>query len=103
MLTHRPASPVPGCWGSCFLNPEPSSGPAAQAGSPENPHRPQGLQACTQPTPSSLQFPSPQIQNQMQALDKRYPPTLVAEALAGGKGALGEQCLVLDSPGYFPS
>lgn len=30
-------------------------------------------QAYTQPTPSSLQFPSPQNQNKMQALDKRYP------------------------------
>lgn len=30
-------------------------------------------QAYTEPTPSSLQFPSPQNQNKMQALDKRYP------------------------------
>lgn len=46
-----------------------------------------GPQACAQPTPSCLQLPS--LQNQMQALDKRYP-TPVVQAFVGGKGALGK-------------
>lgn len=51
--------------------------------------------------PSTLQFPSLQNQNQMQALDKRYPCTLGA-GLTGGRGALGKQRLLPGQSGHQP-
>lgn len=88
--THRPGSPIPRCWAaaSWTLSPgqcccpgwEPRESPSAVSAGPAV-----RAQACTQPTPSSLQFPSPQNQNKMQALDKRYPHAGV-QVSAGGKG-----------------
>lgn len=68
--------------GQLFLDPEPRSAPAAQAESLGPPWGPAPCAqvelggpppACPQPTSSALQFPSLQHQNQMQALDRRYP------------------------------
>lgn len=50
--------------------------------------------ACTQPTPSSSQFPSPQKQNTMQALDKRYPRT---RGTGLGQGEVGFGRAVADA------
>lgn len=76
---------VPRPGGSASPEPEPHS---AQAQHPDNPRgpapRPRLHSACV----SASQLPGPQQQNQMQALDKRYPP--LTEQTWGRERAFGE-------------
>ena len=92
---------VPRPGGSISPEPEPHS---AQAQHPDNPRGRAPRPRLHSARVSASQFPGPQQQNQMQALDKRYPPIPPTHrtGLGEGEGLWGSSCCCPASVGPSP-